>query len=145
RRSAGRGEERAALWGGAVLGSGSRPRRPPARLPAARVWRRRGRGRARGGAGTGAPGWRGGRTGAGLDSEAGGLVPLLGLQIVRDPEAHAGGVVHLARSLLRVLQLREAVLDLGQLVLDLPVELFHLLLSYLQCVLVEFPLLLGKA
>src|ERR1700687_3088278 len=122
RLGAGLGEEGAA-WGAAVLGSGSD----------------------RGGGSRPGDGSRETRRGAGLESEAGGVVPLLSFQVVGDPEAHAGGVVHLTRGLLRVLQLREAVLDLGQLVLDRPVELLHLLLGHLQRILVEFSLLLGKA
>src|SRR5579862_886355 len=102
-------------------------------------------GGARGLPGEAGAGVAAGPIGAVLGSEAGGLVPLFGLQVVGDPETHASAIVHLARSLLRVLQFRQAVLDLRQLVLDRTVELFHLLLRYLESVLVKLSLLLGKA
>src|SRR5215213_4375906 len=61
----------------------------------------------------------------------------LGLEIVVDAQAQAGCVVHLPRRLLGVLQLRETVLDLGELLLDEVVELLHLLAGYREGVLVE--------
>src|SRR5688572_6251905 len=74
-----------------------------------------------------------------------GGAPLFGLEVVRDPETHAGGVVHLARGLLGVLELGQTVLDLGELLLDQAVELVHLLPGHGERILVELSLLVAEA
>src|SRR5436305_305000 len=74
-----------------------------------------------------------------------GVAPLLGIQVVGDAEPHTGRVVHLARGLLGVLQLGQAVLHLGELLLDHAIELFHLLARDGESVLVELPLLVAEA
>src|SRR3712207_6354938 len=73
-----------------------------------------------------------------------GLLRLFGLEVVVDTQAQTGGVVHLPRRLLGVLQLREPVLDLGELLLDQPVELVHLLAGHREGILVELSLLVGQ-
>src|SRR5258706_16119455 len=69
----------------------------------------------------------------------------LGLvEVVGYSQAHAGGVVHLPRGLLRVLQLGQAVLDLRQLLLDLLLELRDLAPGHRHGVLVELFLIPRK-
>src|SRR6266545_1505852 len=70
---------------------------------------------------------------------------LFGFQIVGDAETHTGGVVHLARGLLGVLELGQAVLHLGQLLLDRAIEILHLLPGGGVDVFVELPLILVEA
>src|SRR5436305_9302898 len=74
-----------------------------------------------------------------------GALPLFGFEVVGDAEAHAGRVIHLARGLLGVLELGEAVFHLGKLLFDQAVELFHPLPGHGEGVLVELSLLIGEA
>src|SRR5690349_6191750 len=67
------------------------------------------------------------------------------LEIVGDAEAHAGGVVHLARRLLGVLELGETVLDLRELFQDQRFEVVDLPLRDRERVFVELLLLRRKA
>src|SRR6059058_527720 len=65
------------------------------------------------------------------------------LEIVGETEAGAGGGVHLLRRIDRVLQFGDAVLHLGQLFLDLILQIRDLLLRHLKRCLVELLLLIG--
>src|SRR5262249_9179651 len=66
-------------------------------------------------------------------------------EIVGDAQPHAGGVIHLARRLLRVLQLGQPVLHLRKLLLDQVFELRDFSFRDLERVFVELLLLRGQA
>src|SRR5512141_2010236 len=102
----------------------------------------RGRARRRAGAEReSGPGRREGRPRGG----AGGSGFLGFLEIVRNAQPQARRRVHLPRGLLRVLEVREPFLHLGELGLDVALELVDLGLRDRPRVLVELLLFLGKA
>lgn len=65
-------------------------------------------------------------------------------EIVGDPEAIAGGFIHLFGSINGVLQFGNALLDLGEFFFDLILQIVDLLPGDLQGVLVKLPLLIGE-